>query len=222
MSSDEMDLRPVLEFVRGLRRNNKREWFEAHRATYVEARRHFESYVGALITALRRSESLGALSPADCIFRMNRDLRFSRDKTPYKPYMSAYIAPGGRKSRRLGYYVHLESGDHSILGGGLHKPEPRQLAAWRASIDRDPRRFKSVAAAPSFRKYFGTVHGDRVKTAPKGYARDHPDLELLQLKSVMVSREMSDRAVASAAFFKETLATFKAMRPFLAYLEGLG
>lgn len=216
-----IDLHPVLAFVRALRRNNNREWFEAHRPQFQTARSHFEDYVGVLIAELRRTERLDALTPKDCIFRMNRDLRFSKDKTPYKPFMSAYIAPGGRKSRRLGYYVHLEAGDHSILGGGLHEPEPHQLAAWRASIARDPRPFRRLAASGSFRKYFGEVRGESLKTAPKGFAKDHPDLDLLRLKRVTVWREITDRQAASQDFVRETLATFKAMRPFLAFLQDL-
>jgi uncharacterized protein (TIGR02453 family) len=215
------DLSPVMSFVQSLKRNNNRDWFEAHRARYQEARLEFEAYVGALISLLSPTEPLGALAPKDCIFRINRDLRFSKDKTPYKPYMSAYIAPGGRKSRRLGYYVHIESGNHSIIAGGLHEPEPQQLAAWRKSIDHDPRPFKRLASATRFREYFGGVRGERLKTAPKGYPKDHPDLELIQLKQVLVWREMSDKQVISPQFTRYTLDTFKAMRPFLAYLQNL-
>jgi uncharacterized protein (TIGR02453 family) len=220
MTSDP-SLRPVLTFVRSLRANNNREWFHAHRPEYEAARLHFEAYIEALIAGLARTESLGILTAKDCIFRMNRDLRFSKDKTPYKPYMSAYIASGGRKSRRLGYYVHLEAGDHSILGGGLYEPEPHQLAAWRASIDRDSRPFRKLAAASRFRKYFGLVRGERLKGAPKGYPKDHPDLDLLQLKRVAVWREMRDEIVVSPNFLRETMATFRALRPFLHYLQDL-
>jgi len=219
--SEDLRLQPVLDFVQALKRNNRREWFEDHRAQFEEARSRFEAYVAALIAELSRTESLGALTPRDCIFRMNRDLRFARDKTPYKPYMSAYIAPGGRKSRRLGYYVHIEAGDHSMLAGGLHEPEPKQLAAWRAAIDRDPRPFRKIEAAGDFRRYFGKVRGDSLKTAPRGYSKDHPDLDLLRLKRVTVWRELSDTQVASPRFAHETLKTFKSMKPFLVYLQGL-
>jgi uncharacterized protein (TIGR02453 family) len=217
----DIDLKPVLAFVRALARNNDRDWFEGHRMQFVSARGQFEEYVAALIAELRRTERLNALTPKDCIFRMNRDLRFSRDKTPYKPYMSAYIAPGGRRSRRLGYYIHLEAGDHSILGGGLHEPEPRQLAAWRAAIARDSRPFRRIASSATFRRYFGSVRGDMLKTAPRGYPRDHPDLDLLRLKRITVWREMSDGQIQAPILLRETLATFKAMRPFLAYLQDL-
>jgi uncharacterized protein (TIGR02453 family) len=221
MMADSLTLQPVMRFVRSLKRNNNREWFEAHRAGYEEARHHFEVYVGALIDGLARTEVLGPLSPRDCIFRLNRDLRFSRDKTPYKPFMSAYIAPGGRKSRRLGYYVHIEAGNHSMIAGGLHEPDPQELAAWRAAIDEDPRPFRRIVSTTRFRNTFGTVRGDRLKTAPTGYRMDHPELALLQLKQVLVWRELHDSVVVSPRILKETLATFKAMRPFLEYLRGL-
>jgi uncharacterized protein (TIGR02453 family) len=216
-----IDLQPVLRFVQRLRRNNNREWFETHRDEMQDARGHFEDYIAILLGALSGNPSLAGVTPKDCIFRLNRDLRFSRDRTPYKPYMSAYIAPGGRKSRRLGYYVHIEAGNRSMVAGGLHEPEPRQLAAWRTSIDTDPGRFLRIAKAASFRRYFGEVGGESLKTAPRGYPKDHPRLDLIRLKSVTVSRPFSDTQVTSRTFVRETLATFEAMKPFLGFLESL-
>jgi uncharacterized protein (TIGR02453 family) len=218
---DRPDLHTVINFAKSLKQNNNREWFKAHRPQYDEARMHFEDYVGTLIEALAPTEGLGDLSPKDCIFRIYRDLRFSKDKTPYKPYMSAYIAPGGRKSRRFGYYVHIEADDNSIIAGGLHDPDPQLLGAWRASIDRDASHFKKITNTASFRKYFGAVQGDSLKTAPRGYPKDHPEIELLRLKQVTVSRKMSDTQVISPRMIEETLDTFKAMKPFLAYLQEL-
>ncbi len=217
----QLDLRPVLTFLRGLKQNNNREWFEAHRTEFQVARAHFEDTIAELISQLSRTESLGGITPEDCIFRLNRDLRFSKDKTPYKPYMSAYIAPGGRKSRRLGFYVHIEPGNRSMFAGGLHEPEPRELAAWRSAIDQDPGAFKRVTASKSFREYFGEVGGERLKTAPRGYPKDHPQLDLLRLKSVTVSRPISDKEVGSAQLLGEALRTYMAMKPFLRYLEAL-
>lgn len=214
------DLRPVLKFVTALKRNNNRAWFEAHRTDFEVARTQFENYVAALIAQLSRTEPLAGLSPKDCIFRLNRDLRFTKDKTPYKPYLSAYIAPGGRKSRRMGYYVHLEPGN-SMLAGGLHEPEPQQLAAWRAAIDQNPRPLKAIIASAAFRRYFGELQGERLKTVPRGYPKDHPEADLLRLKSVTVIRPIPEPVVASPAFQRESLATFRAMRPFLRYLEAL-
>jgi len=214
----QLDLQPVLRYLRGLKGNNNREWFEAHRPEFQLARSWFEDYIDALLDDLSRTESLRGVTPKDCIFRLNRDLRFSKDKTPYKAYMSAYIAPGGRKSRRLGYYVHVEPGNHSILGGGLHEPQPPELAAWRRSIEIDPRPFKKITSDKTFRKFFGEVRGDRLKSAPKGYPKDHPELDLLRLKQVTVWRPVSDKEIASPKLMRETLETFQAMKPFLMYL----
>jgi len=215
------DMLPVLSFLKALKGNNNREWFQAHRAVFEAAQIQFEAYIGLLINELSPTESLEGLTPKDCIFRLSRDLRFTKDKTPYKPYMSAYIAPGGRKSRRLGYYVHIEPGDQSMVGGGLHQPEPQQLAAWRAAIDEAPEPFLEIVSSKSFLQHFGAVQGERLKTAPQGYPKDHPNLELLRLKSVTVSRSLSDAEVESPRLVEETLAILKAMRPFVRYLDSL-
>ncbi len=213
------DIRPILEFLKGLRRNNNRDWFEAHRAAFQDARGHFEEYVASILHDLARTEPLGGVSPKDCIFRLNRDLRFTKDKSPYKTHMSAYIAPGGRKSRRLGYYVHIEPGDHSMLAGGLHEPDSAQIAKWRNAIDHDSGPFKKIIGTSSFKRYFGEVRGEKLKTAPKGFPRDHPELALLRLKQVTVSRPLSDKEILAPNLLKETSKTFKAMKPFLRYLD---
>lgn len=214
----QFDLQSVLKFAGNLKQNNNRNWFQEHRSDYEMARAHFEDYVAALIQELSKTEPLADLSPKDCIFRLNRDLRFTKDKTPYKPYMSAYIAPGGRKSRLLGYYVHIEPGN-AMLAGGLYEPNTRQLASWRESIDRDPRPFKDIIDNETFHKFFGEVSGERLKTIPRGYPKDHPEADLLRLKSVTVTRHVSDTEVASPAFFPETIETFRVMKPFLEYLD---
>jgi uncharacterized protein (TIGR02453 family) len=220
MKSD-MELSSIFKFLRGLRENNNRPWFEAHRPQYQEARAQFEDYVTALIAGLARTQPLGGLSARDCVFRLNRDLRFSKDKTPYKPYMSAYIAPGGRKSRRLGYYVHIEPGNRSMIAGGLHEPEPDQISLWRQAIDRNPTPFKKIVGTKAFKEHFGQVEGQKLKTAPRGYPRDHPELELLRLKQVTVARPFTDKDVQGPRFLHDSFDTFKVMRPFLEYLGAL-
>ena len=221
MNAD-FDLKPTLEFLKALKRHNNRDWFESHRPQYQAARSDFEAFVTALIQELAPVEGLGGLSAKDCIFRLNRDLRFSKDKSPYKTHMSAYIAPGGRKSRRLGYYVHVSPGDQSMIAGGMHEPEPQQLARWRLAMDRDPGPFKRIIHEKTFRRYFGEVSGEKLKTAPKGYPRDHPQLELLRLKQVTAMRPIPDKDLLGRSLVQETLRTFRAMKPFLRYLENLG
>ena len=221
MNAD-FDLKPTLEFLKALKRHNNRDWFESHRPQYQSARSEFEAFITALIQELAPVEGLGGLSAKDCLFRLNRDLRFSKDKSPYKTHMSAYIAPGGRKSRRLGYYVHVSPGDQSMIAGGMHEPEPQQLASWRQAIDRDPGPFKRIIHEKTFRRYFGEVSGEKLKTAPKGYPRDHPQLELLRLKQVTAMRPIPDKDLLGRSLVQETLRTFRAMKPFLSYLENLG
>ena len=221
MNAD-FDLKPTLEFLKALKRHNNRDWFESHRPQYQSARSEFEAFITALIQEIAPVEGLGGLSAKDCLFRLNRDLRFSKDKSPYKTHMSAYIAPGGRKSRRLGYYVHVSPGDQSMIAGGMHEPEPQQLARWRLAMDRDPGPFSRIIHEKTFRRYFGEVSGEKLKTAPKGYPRDHPQLELLRLKQVTAMRPIPDKDLLGRSLVQETLRTFRAMKPFLSYLENLG
>lgn len=214
-------LQPVLAFARALRSHNDRDWFLAHRAEYDTARACFETFVEAMIEALRAPEKLGHLSPADCIFRIHRDVRFSKDKTPYKPLMSAYVAPGGRKATRLGYYLHVEPGN-SFVGGGLHQPEPAQIAAFRDAIVADARPFTRIISSAAFSKRFDRVRGEQLKTAPRGYPKDHPEIELLRLTSVTAMQPFTDDQVAAPGFLRATLASCEALKPFLTYLDRLG
>ena len=215
----EFDLSPVLRFAAELKLNNNRPWFLEHKTDYELARTRFEEFVGGLIIGLSRTEPLGGITPKDCIFRLNRDLRFTKDKSPYKPYMSAYIAPGGKKSRLMGYYVHLEPGN-VMLAGGLYEPEPRQLTAFRDVISRDAREFKSIITETKFVEYFGGVGGDALKTIPRGYAADHPEAALLRLKTITVIHKVTDEVVTAPGFYEHAMDTFSVMKPFLQYLEG--
>lgn len=216
-----IDLRPALAFLKNLKRHNNREWFEDHRADYDEARQAFEAYIAALLGRLAATDNLGGLLPKDCIFRLHRDLRFAKDKSPYKTHFGAYLAPGGRKSRRMGYYIHIEPGGASMLAGGLHEPEPKQLAAFRQSVDRSPARLKALLSDRTFRRTFGDLAGEKLSTAPKGYPRDHPEVELLKLKQPTVVHRLTDTEVVRAGFVPATLRVLGVMKPFLKYLEDL-
>lgn len=212
------DLNPVLEFAANLKQNNNRTWFLEHKHEYETARGCFEGFVGALIEELSITEPLGGITPKDCIFRLNRDLRFTKDKTPYKPYLSAYIAPGGRKSRLFGYYLHLEPGN-VMLAGGLYEPSTRQLTGFREAISLDSQPFRNIMAEETFQQFFGEIAGSRLKTVPRGFALDHPDADLLRLKSITVTRRLTDRDALSTGFYNMALETFHAMKPFLGYLN---
>jgi uncharacterized protein (TIGR02453 family) len=161
------------------------------------------------------------LTAGQCVARINRDIRFSKDKSPYKTGFGARIAPGGWKATRLGYYIHLEPKGQTMVAGGLYMPEPEQLARFRREIDRDATRFKQLTRAQSFLETFGTIRGERLKTAPQGYDRSHPEIELLQLKQVTVAHQFSDREVLAPDFPARAVAVCRTMKPFLDYLDDL-
>jgi uncharacterized protein (TIGR02453 family) len=171
-----------------------------------------------VILGLGAFDDMRGVEPKDCIFRIHRDVRFSKDKSPYKTHMGAYMGPGGRNSRRLNYYVQLAPGG-SIVAGGFHHPEPAQMRWFRSAIDRGAARFKSIVNERSFRRYFGDFDGDRLKTAPQGYDRSHPDIELLRLKVVVAAHPMTDAQVLSLGLTGHVLKACAAMKPFLDYLR---
>jgi uncharacterized protein (TIGR02453 family) len=215
------NLLPVLNFLDNLVQNNAKAWFDAHRADYDTARDSFEGFIDYLIDELRTSDNLLDLSAKDCIFRFYRDLRFSRDKTPYHTNFSAIIGPGGRKSLEQGYYISIEPHDRSMIAGGLHMPTPQKLDRFRQAIDRHAATFKRVTGDPAFVEQFGKIEGERLKTAPKGYDRAHPEIELLQLKEVVAIHQLTDQEVLEGDFPDKVLVVCRAMKPFVDYLNEL-
>lgn len=213
------DLKPVMTFLRQLAKNNNRPWFEAHRPDYERARQLFESLVQDLILDVGRSEDMTGVTPKDCIMRIYRDVRFSKDKSPYKTGMGASIGPGGKRADRFHYYLHLQPGGGSMVAGGLHEPEAGQLRAFRAAIGRDARPFKSILAAKGFRQYFGDVYGERLKTTPKGFDGSHPEIDLLRLKEVVAMHRLPDEAVVARDLEAHVVKACAAMKPFLDYLR---
>jgi uncharacterized protein (TIGR02453 family) len=218
------DLEPVLRFLSELSQNNHKAWFDQHRPDYETARGAFERLVNGLIDEFRVSDGLQSLAARECMPRINRDIRFSKDKSPYKTNLAAYIAPGGWKSvmsAHSGYYLSIEPGGRSMLAGGMHMPTPEQLNRFRQEIDRDASEFKALANSPDFAAVFGAVGGERLKTAPQGYDRSHPEIALLQLKQVTVTHSFTDPQILAGDFAARAASVCRAMRPFLDYLDSL-
>jgi uncharacterized protein (TIGR02453 family) len=213
------NLRAGLDFLSDLSKNNNRAWFDQHRARNEAARQAFESLVGDLIDEFRASDGLRGLSAKECLFRINRDIRFSKDKSPYKTNLAATIAPGGRKSTRLGYHVWIGPGGNSGVAGGLYMPSAAQLNRFRKAIDRDASEFKKLTRARAFVAQFGMIEGERLKTSPKGYDQDHPEIDLLRLKQVTVVWNFPDKAVVARDYPEQVIKACRAMRPFLDYLN---
>ena len=218
---NEIDLKPTFDFLSDLKGHNNKAWFEKNRAAYEIARTNFESFVDQLIGTYGEIEDLGGITAKDCIMRIYRDVRFSKDKSPYKTNMSASITPGGKKSSSLGYHLHLQPHNESLIAGGLYMPTPEQLVRFRAAIERNAAPFKAIIKDKDFKSYFGSLDGEKVKTVPQGYSRDHPEIELLRFKQVMVVHRLSDETVLSPKFSAHAVKTFTAMKPFLDYLNAI-
>ncbi len=213
------DFLPILNFLDNLAQNNDKAWFDTNRAEYEAAREIFNQFVDYLIDELRSSDNLQGLSAKECVTRIYRDIRFSRDKSPYHTNFSAIIGPGGKKSVTQGYYVHLQPHGESMVAGGLHTPTPEQLERFRQVIDQHAGEFKAITSAQTFVEQFGKIEGERLKTAPKGYDRAHPEIGLLQLKDVTAIHHVTDQEILTGDFPEKVLVACRAMKPFVDYLN---
>jgi uncharacterized protein (TIGR02453 family) len=218
---DKVNLEPMLNFLTNLSNNNNKTWFDENRQDYDTARAAFENFINLLIDEFRVSDDLQDLTAKDCVARIYRDLRFSKDKSPYKTNMWATIAPGGKKMTRMGYHFAIQPQGRSILAGGMWEPSSEQLSNFRQAIDHHAAEFKKVANAKALVDYFGGIEGEKLKTAPQGYDRSHPEIELLQYKQVVVMHNFTDQEVLANDFMEQVVAGCKAMRPFLDYLDGI-
>jgi uncharacterized protein (TIGR02453 family) len=188
---------------------------------YLDAKENFESFVQEIINNLIVIEPImKGLEAKNCVFRINRDIRFSNDKSPYKSHFGAFIVQGGKKNvdKFAGYYFHIEPGK-SMMAGGAYTPPGPWLSAIREKISDRSDEFIKITGAKDFIKYFGKIDGEKLKTAPKGYPSNHPQIELLKFKSYLVVNEPSDKMVLSNEFFAHVLTVFKAMKPLNDYLN---
>jgi uncharacterized protein (TIGR02453 family) len=210
----------VLPFLKKLRKNNNKPWFDENRALYVSAKSEFETTVRSLINSFSKIDpTIGHLEPKNCIFRINRDVRFSKDKSPYKTNFGAFINSGGKKSPLAGYYLHIEPGG-SFVGGGLYMPMPDMLAKLRQEIDYNLPEFKSIISSAAFKKQYKELHrGEDISLTrvPKGYEPSNPAAEYLKLKSIIAMRPLSDEEIQSKDLEKICVAAFKALKPLVEF-----
>jgi uncharacterized protein (TIGR02453 family) len=211
----------TLEFLSGLKHNNTREWFLENHAIYSEAKYNFESFVQDVINEISIFDPiLRGLEVKSCVYRINRDIRFSNDKTLYKSHLGAFIVRGGKRNgdKFAGYYFHIEPGN-SMMAGGAYMPPSPWLSAIREKISEEPEEFLKITGEKSFIKYFGEIEGEKLKSSPKGYPANHPYIDLLKYKSYLVTNVVKDEKVLEPAFFSHVVNVFKAMKPFNDYLN---
>jgi uncharacterized protein (TIGR02453 family) len=210
----------VVDFLAELAKNNNREWFQANKKWYEEAKIEFENVVNAIIPGIAKfDESVKFLTAKDCMFRFYRDVRFSNDKSPYKNNFGAFMTKGGKKSHGPGYYFHVQPGEF-FLSGGIWMPAPDIMKKIRQEIFYNVKEFKAILADKNFRKYYeGIDDWDRQKTAPREYPKDFPDIELLKNRSFTTSHNLTSKILLSDDLVDYALKAFKAMYPYNQFLR---
>lgn len=211
----------ILKFLKDLAKNNNREWFEKNKPKYLEAKQNFEDFLEAYHKEMVKfDESLGGLNPRKMGFRIYRDVRFSKDKRPYKVNMGAGFSPNGKMEQEPGYYLHLEPNNKSFVAGGIYMPNPENLAKIRQEIDYNADKLLKIFKDKKFKKYFSELDDfDKLKTAPKGYPKDHEHIKLLQHKSFIVSQAFTDTQVKDKKFVKNVAEVCKSIKMLNDYLN---
>ena len=212
----------TLTFLSTLKSNNNKPWFDENRAAYQAARADFLRLVEETLASLEQTDrEIGAshLQPKSCVFRINRDVRFSTDKSPYKTNFGAWFNTGGKNSRSAGYYLNIEPGN-SFVAGGMYMPDADVLAAIRQEIDYNLAAFESILAHPSFRSYFsGLSRETALQRPPKGYDVTNPAIEYLKLKSFTVSHSIPDSMLTTPVLSTTVHAAFASLQPLVEHLN---
>lgn len=203
----------IFQFLNQLKENNNREWFAENKKAFQTEEKLAKTFFAAVYNDLEKIDSLDKMQ----IFRIYRDVRFSKDKSPYKNHFSV----GFNRAKPLlrgGMYLHIEN-NASFVGGGFWEPNAADLFRMRKEIEMDASELRAIIAEESFQKYFKTLEGEELKTAPKGFDKTHPDIDLIRKKQFLLTRSFTNKEVLSANFQSEVIATFKAMRPFFDYMS---
>ncbi len=206
-----------IEFLKLLKKNNNREWFAKNKDRYLIEHATITDFADALLQEMQKHDTIETPSGKASLHRIYRDTRFSKDKTPYKTNWSGSFSRATKKLRG-GYYFHIEPGN-SFAGGGFWAPNPPDLKRIREEIDYDAAPLRKILKSKTFANTFGSLEGEKVQTAPKGYPSNHTDIDLLRYKQFLISKSFTDKEVLSDNFLKELNTTFKNMRPFFDYMS---
>ena len=209
----------TVDFLKKLEKYNNREWFMANKKQFENAKNNIIAITDHLIGRIAKFDpEVAGLDPKSCVFRIYRDVRFSKDKSPYKTNLGAFIAPGGRKTMSPGYYFHVQPGMF-FAAAGKHMPDAGELLKIRTAIDADPENFFKIVKSKKFVDRFGGLHGDRLSKPPKGFAADHEAIEYLKQKEFTVSEEFKEKAALAPDYPKMLAESFKAAYPLVVFLR---
>ena len=213
----------TLQFLKKLDKNNNKAWFDENRKQYEAAKLDFANLTGQVITQFGKKEpSIALLQPKEYVFRINRDVRFSKNKAPYKNNMGASIKAGGKKSLVAGYYIHLEPGGKSFVGGGLYMPDARIVGKIRQEIDYNYAEFIKIVQNKKFVAQYGGLdfsEGMSLVREPKGYEKENPAIAYLKLKSWVATAPLSDTALQDKNLATQLTKAFEYLQPLISFLN---
>lgn len=212
----------TVQFLKNLKKNNKKEWFDTNRDKYESAKKDVENLSAEIIKRLSViDESIAHLQPKDCMFRINRDVRFSKDKSPYKTNMGVYFSKGGKKGNTAGYYFHLEPGN-SFIAGGLWMPVPPDLKKVRQEIDYSWEEFRKIINSKKFKATFNDLDRNSeyvLNRPPKGYDEHNPAIGFLKMKSFIASVRLPDTDLLSKNIVKKIIVQFELLKPLIDFMN---
>ncbi len=203
----------TFEFLDLLNKNNNRDWFTENKKRFETENNLAKAFFTEVYTDLEKIDSLEKMQ----VFRIYRDVRFSKDKLPYKNHFSVGFSRT-KPMLRGGMYLHIEN-EASFVGGGFWAPNNDDLLRIRKEIELDASDLREIISNTTFKKMFGTLEGEELKTAPKNFDKTHPDIDLIRKKQYLLTRKFSNKEVMSPNFREEVIATFAAMRPFFNYMS---
>jgi uncharacterized protein (TIGR02453 family) len=210
----------LLDFLKELKLNNTKEWFDTNRNRYEELRKQYMVFVSELLNEMKKVEpSLQKLEPKNCVFRINRDIRFSNNKDPYKTNFGCYFNSGGKKINNAGFYIHIEP-NNSFMAVGVWQPDNTSLAKIRQEIDYNLKDFKSILSNKKLKENLGEISfNDSLKTAPKGYDKNLEHIKYLCLKSFIITKPITNKELLDSQFQKNAVTAFKTAQAFVSFLN---
>jgi len=209
----------VFQFLSELKQNNNREWFRENKDRYQRVKSTHENIVSEMISLMSTFDrEINLLKPSDCIFRIYRDVRFSKNKEPFKTAIGAFFARGGKQSKFAGYYLHIEP-ENSFIGGGLWQPQAEVLKLVRKEIYYNSTEFKSLLENQNFKNTFGKLWDEKLKKAPKDFPADFQDIEFLKYKSYVIGHKVEDNFFMNKNVGDKVFKFFEIMQSYINFLN---
>ena len=208
-----MITKDTFAFLNKIEKNNTREWFTENKKEFQKLDKAAKEFFNDVYVDIQKNDSLEKIQ----FYRIYRDVRFSKDKTPYNKHLSVSFART-KPFLRGGYYLRIEN-DASFVGGGFWEPNKEDLLRIRKELELDASELREIMEESNFKKYFGTLQGEELKSAPRDFDKSHPNIDLIRKKQFLVGRQFTNNEVLAPNFKEEVLETFKAMRPFFNYMS---